>query len=418
MIRKAKLPDIEDAADIWLEANIKAHDFIPADYWEAQFKTVKELLAQAELYVYEGDGQDSREQRKAGGRAGTRPDAMVQISEKKRVIRGFIGMNGDHIEGIFVQAAERSKGIGKALIDHVKSKKDRLTLNVYQKNERARKFYEREGFVIQGEGTDPQTGETDLFMVWDRGTAINTGYDDEQFFDQYAQMPRSRDGLAGAGEWHQLKRLFPDVTGKCVLDLGCGYGWHCKYAALQGAQEVLGIDISGRMLEEAAKRNMDRKISYRLCSLEEYEYPKERWDLVISNLALHYIADLDGVYKKVYDTLKPGGAFLFNIEHPVFTSGVRQEWVYDDTGKPSHWPVDDYFYPGERVTQFLGCQVRKQHHTLTQILGGLLDCGFVIEAVKEAKPAEEMMDIPGMKDEMRRPMMLLVRAGKREKTGA
>lgn len=175
MIRKAKLPDIEDAADIWLEANIKAHDFIPADYWEAQFKTVKELLAQAELYVYEGDGQDSREQRKAGGRAGTQPDTMVQISEKKRVIRGFIGMNGDHIEGIFVQAAERSKGIGKALIDHVKSIKDRLTLNVYQKNERARKFYEREGFVIQGEGTDPQTGETDLFMVWDRGTAINTG---------------------------------------------------------------------------------------------------------------------------------------------------------------------------------------------------------------------------------------------------
>ena len=65
MIRKAKLPDIEDAADIWLEANIKAHDFIPADYWEAQFKTVKELLAQAELYVYEGDGQENREKQAA-----------------------------------------------------------------------------------------------------------------------------------------------------------------------------------------------------------------------------------------------------------------------------------------------------------------------------------------------------------------
>ena len=250
------------------------------------------------------------------------------------------------------------------------------------------------------------------------GKRRKTEYDDEHFFSQYAQMSRSRDGLAGAGEWHQLKELFPDLKDKRMLDLGCGYGWHCSYAVSQGAEEVLGIDVSKRMIEEAAKRNAGRKISYRLCGLEEYEYPREYWDLVISNLALHYIADLDLVYRKVYHTLKDGGAFLFNIEHPVFTAGVRQEWIYDETGRPLYWPVDDYFYPGERVTQFLGCEVRKQHHTLTQILGGLLACGFVIEAVEEAKPSEEMMDIPGMKDEMRRPMMLLVRAGKGKKPGA
>ena len=104
---------------------------------------------------------------------------MVQISEKKRVIRGFIGMNGDHIEGIFVQAAERSKGIGKALIDHVKSKKDRLTLNVYQKNERALMFYLREGFKVLEEQTDHATGEKELLMAWDKDTG--TAYDDEWY---------------------------------------------------------------------------------------------------------------------------------------------------------------------------------------------------------------------------------------------
>ena len=241
---------------------------------------------------------------------------------------------------------------------------------------------------------------------------MKSEYDDGHFFEQYAQMSRSREGLSGAGEWHQLKQLFPEMTGKSMLDLGCGYGWHCKYAVEQGAQCVLGIDLSERMLKEAKRRNADPKITYQACGIEEYDYPVDRWDVVVSNLALHYISELENVYQKVYRTLKSGGTFLINIEHPVFTAGTGQEWVYDEDGTPLCWPVDDYFYPGERKTQFLGCEVVKQHHTLTQILGGLLACGFVLEAVEEARPSEEMLKLPGMKDEMRRPMMLLVKARK------
>ena len=103
---------------------------------------------------------------------------------------------------------------------------------------------------------------------------------------------------------------------------------------------------------------------------------------------------------------------MFNIEHPVYTSGVGQDWIRDGEGKTLYWPVDDYFYPGERKTKFLGCEVMKQHHTLTQILNGLLLSGFIIEAVEEAHPSEDMMGLPEMKDEMRRPMMLLVKAAK------
>lgn len=237
-------------------------------------------------------------------------------------------------------------------------------------------------------------------------------YDNEHFFGEYAKMSRSREGLAGAGEWHQLRPLFPPLEGKTVLDLGCGYGWHCKYAAEMGARQVLGIDLSRKMLEEAARRNGDERIEYRVCGIGAYEYPEGAWDCVISNLALHYIADLDGVFHSVRRTLTPGGVFLFNIEHPVFTAGVGQDWVYDGDGKPRYWPVDDYFLPGERTTHFLGCEVRKQHHTLTQILMGLLKEGFVLEAVEEAEPPQEIMDLPGMRDELRRPMMLLVRARK------
>lgn len=241
---------------------------------------------------------------------------------------------------------------------------------------------------------------------------MNNEYDDKDFFDQYAQMPRSKEGLSAAGEWHQLKELFPPLSGRSVLDLGCGYGWHCRYALEQGADRALGIDISERMLAEAKSRGGEG-VEYRQCGIEDYEYPAGKWDVVVSNLALHYIADLDAVYGKVFRTLKTGGVFLFNIEHPAFTAGVGQDWVYAKDGTPEYWPIDDYFIPGERMTSFLGCQVKKQHHTLTQILGGLLHCGFTITAVEEARPPEEMMGLPGMADELRRPMMLLVRAEKR-----
>lgn len=235
-------------------------------------------------------------------------------------------------------------------------------------------------------------------------------YDKEPFFQQYAKMPRSVAGLDAAGEWHQLRPLFPDLKGKRVLDLGCGYGWHCRYALEQGAEEVMGIDLSEKMIAQARAFDREPAICYRVCGIEEYEYPSDRWDCVISNLALHYIADLDSVFRQVYRTLKSGGVFIMNIEHPVFTAGVRQEWIYKADGTPDFWPLDRYFYPGPRHTQFCGCEVTKQHHTLTQILMGLLANGFRLEVVEEAQPPEEMMEQPGMKDEMRRPMMLLVKA--------
>lgn len=238
--------------------------------------------------------------------------------------------------------------------------------------------------------------------------AMGNIYDDAGFFAAYGQMDRSREGLSGAGEWEQLRPLLPDLRGLEVLDLGCGYGWHCRYAAEQGAARVLGIDASRRMIGTAEERNSHPRVRYRCCGLEEYEYPPAQFDLVVSNLVLHYVADLPRVYRRVYDTLRPGGVFLFNIEHPVFTAGVEESWVLDGAGQPLYWPVDNYFFPGPRETVFLGQRVVKEHHTLTQILNGLLRTGFCLEAVEEAQPPERLR--AEMPEELRRPMMLLVRA--------
>ena len=69
--------------------------------------------------------------------------------------------------------------------------------------------------------------------------------------------------------------------------------------------------------------------------------------------------------------------------------------------------MTDYYYTGERSTDFLGYEVKKYHHTLTQIINDLIQVGFVLEALEEAMPPEEWRD--KMPEEMKRPMMLLVR---------
>lgn len=238
-------------------------------------------------------------------------------------------------------------------------------------------------------------------------------YDDELFFKKYGEMERSKKGLQGAGEWSELQKILPDFYGKKVLDLGCGFGWHCKYAADNGAEYVLGADISHKMLETAESKNSDKKIKYLCAPMEDLDFARDSFDVVLSSLAFHYVKNFEPLIKNISVWLKQGGDFVFSVEHPVFTSYGTQDWYYDENGNILHFPVDNYYYEGKRQAVFLGEPVIKYHRTLTTYLNTLLKNGFEIEHVIEPQPPEEMMDIEGMKDEMRRPMMLLVSAKKK-----
>ena len=237
-------------------------------------------------------------------------------------------------------------------------------------------------------------------------------YDNPEFFQKYSQMYRSQLGLAGAGEWPALQPLLPDFTGKRVLDLGCGYGWHCGYAAANGAAQVLGVDNSRKMLQVAQEKNPAPQIQYRCASIQELQFPHESFDMVFSSLAIHYLPDYPGLVKQVKDWLVPGGDFVFSVEHPIFTAQGPQDWVYGPEGEILYFPVDNYFYQGQREAVFLGERMTKYHRTLTTYLDTLLQNGFRLRRVVEPQPPASMMDLPGMKDEMRRPMMLLVAAVK------
>ena len=140
MIRAMRDEDVDAVAGIWLDANISAHDFIDPDYWIGNYDMVRGMLPQAEVYVYEDDGG----------------------------VQGFIGLEGGHVAGIFVRGESRSRRIGKRLLDHAKATRNGLTLDVYQRNIRAVRFYRREGFEIVQAGLDDETGEKDFRMMWRR----------------------------------------------------------------------------------------------------------------------------------------------------------------------------------------------------------------------------------------------------------
>ncbi len=175
---------------------------------------------------------------------------------------------------------------------------------------------------------------------------FNNQYDKVQFFNQYKQMPRSVRGLQAAGEWPELQRMLPDFENKRVLDLGCGFGWHCRYAVAQGAKSVVGVDLSEKMLQEAKAKTDSPLITYLRLPIEAIDFPEVTFDVVLSSLAFHYIESFAAVCAKINRCLVRGGDFVFSVEHPVFTAQGEQQWHDDSQGNHLHWPVDRYFDEG------------------------------------------------------------------------
>lgn len=228
-------------------------------------------------------------------------------------------------------------------------------------------------------------------------------YDEASFFSSYALMERSR-GLEWAGEWPTLEPLLEGVRNARVLDLGCGYGWHADYLSRRGCK-VTALDSSHSMLEEARCRFP--AIDFRCQDILDYDYPEDEYDLVFSNLAFHYIEDLEGLFRRIHRTLRKGGRLVYNIEHPIFTAGVRQEARKD--GEGIFWPIRGYFHCGARRTVFLGHEVVKEHHTMEDLVMGPIGLGFRLEELREVRPtARWLAEHPGQEVELERPMMLIL----------
>ena len=194
-------------------------------------------------------------------------------------------------------------------------------------------------------------------------TTAQNVYDRPEFFSAYSALPRSVQGLSGAPEWPTLRAMLPALAGSHVLDLGCGFGWFCRWAAEQGAASVLGIDVSQRMLERAKAETQAPAVVYERADLEVFAPTHAHFDLAYSSLAFHYLADLDRLLSRVAASLHVGGYLVCSVEHPMMTAPPLQGWSQDENGRAA-WPVNGYLDEGPRTTDWLAKGVVKQHRTI------------------------------------------------------
>jgi len=240
-------------------------------------------------------------------------------------------------------------------------------------------------------------------------------YNDASFFEGYSRLRWGETGLNKVMEELAIRSLMPDLSGKRVLDLGCGFGHVARYARSKGAAEVLALDISDRMIESARQATNDPAILYSVIAMQDIKPMPGQFDVIISSMALHYIDDYAGVVKTMAQSLTAGGSFLFSIEHPIYTS-LLKGWVLDDAGKRVHWPVDRYHDESERRYTWFVDNVLKYHRTVGTYLNTLMDNGLAIRRVLEPEVQPEFLtERPELSDESRRPPLLVVSAQKLER---
>lgn len=233
-------------------------------------------------------------------------------------------------------------------------------------------------------------------------------YDNPDFFSGYSQLPRQVQGLAGAPEWPALRSMFPQMTGKRAIDLGCGFGWVSRWLRENGAEAVLGIDLSENMIARARELTNDTEIDYQMANIETLDLPEAAFDFAFSSLTFHYVRDFGRLARTIHRSLTPGSHFVFSIEHPIFMAATHPHWIQDEDGRKT-WPVNRYAIEGERRTDWFAKGVVKYHRTLATTLNLLVRAGFAIDALDEFAPsAEQVRQIPALEEERERPMMLLI----------
>jgi 2-polyprenyl-3-methyl-5-hydroxy-6-metoxy-1,4-benzoquinol methylase len=240
-------------------------------------------------------------------------------------------------------------------------------------------------------------------------------YDDPRFFAGYSTLERFGAGWKRAMEHADLLALLPNVNARRVLDLGCGAGQLSHHLATSGAAEVVGVDVSERMLALARAQFAHPRVTYSRVAIEEVAFPPARFDLVVSVLAFHYVDDYAGLVRRIAGWLTPGGVLVYSTEHPIYTARVPVDggWALDGAGRRAGWGVDRYAEEGGREETWFVAGVRKVHRTFATLINGLLDAGLVLDRVVEPMPGEQWLrEHPQAADERRRPMFLLVRARK------
>lgn len=233
-------------------------------------------------------------------------------------------------------------------------------------------------------------------------------YDDEGVFATYTAARERPFNANNTLEKPVFDELVGDLSGRRILDLGCGDAQFGREALRAGCLSYLGLEGAARMCAQAQANLAGSEGRVIQAAMEDWDYPAQQFDLVTSRLALHYIKDLDALCRRVFQTLVAGGRFVFSVEHPVITSCSRSR---PDGGLHQDWLVDDYFASGRRVTNWMGGQVVKYHRTVEEYFMGLQAAGFVVDGLRESRPQRHLFaDEATYQRRKRIPLMLFLAA--------
>lgn len=214
-------------------------------------------------------------------------------------------------------------------------------------------------------------------------------YDNSTFFTEYKRLRDENKGFNEALEVPVIHHLLSDINGSKVLDLGCGLGHQVAYFVQQSAAEVIGVDISHRMITESRIRNSFSNASFICSPIESFDIGSNTFDIILSSMALHYIKDINAVFKAVFNGLKNTGQFIFSIEHPVCTA-CQKGWITVE-GK-DYWMLSNYSSEGLRLQNWFVEGVQKYHRKVSSIIESLMSCGFMLTNIKEPYPSKACLE--------------------------
>ena len=235
-------------------------------------------------------------------------------------------------------------------------------------------------------------------------------YDNQTFFDGYKKLRENPYSANNLEEKPALFSLAPDLDGKAVLDLGCGYGENCAEFLKMGASRVTGVDLSEKMLDIATSEHPE--IEFIRGDMSDLSFIEGKYNVIFSSLALHYIEDFGKFAKEVHGLLNRDGCFIFSQEHPLTTAPISgTSWSKDENGNVLHYNLTDYTRSGKRYTTWFVDGVEKYHRTFSDIVNALACAGFVITKMLEPTPSEELIkrDSRWEKD-LHKPNFLLIKA--------
>ena len=241
-------------------------------------------------------------------------------------------------------------------------------------------------------------------------------YDNPKFFSGYYELRSRSDNYNELLEQPAMANLLPDLHGKSVLDLGCGFGRNCADFIHRGARRVVGVDISERMLNAARAEQSNEKIEYINMSMTDISQLNEKFDFVYSSLAFHYVENFEKLICGIYNALNDGGFTQFSQEHPIVTATKDSEGGrtnYNENGSPVSYTFSNYNHSGRRVVSWFVDGVEKYHRTTGEILTAVAGAGFIIKKVCETCPTKEVVEkYPFMEREYIKPNFLIVKAKK------